>query len=185
MESFGQLRPVTESDLNNMRLWRNAPNVRLNMYTQHEISQEEHLAWWRNSSNSTENRYFIYELNGRSLGVVCYNKIDVISRNAAWGFYAAPDAPKGTGTMMEFLALDYAFECLRLHKLYCEVLGYNIPVIKLHRKFGFSQEGVFKEQYIFKDKYVDIYRFGMLHSDWKNLRSAMEERIVLLQRKIS
>lgn len=41
---------------------------------------------------------------------------------------------------MEYLALEYAFKDMGLHKLFCEVLAFNAPVIKLHQKFGFKIE---------------------------------------------
>jgi len=153
------------------------------MYTQHEISREEHLAWWEGAVNRPENLYLMYEYDDRPLGVVYFNKIDKASENAAWGFYASPEAPRGTGSKMEFLALDYAFNNLRLHKLYCEVLAYNSAVIKLHGKFGFSQEGIFKEQFKRGGNYIDIYRLGMLSSDWRKVRSEIEFKITSLEKK--
>tara|TARA_R110002020_G_scaffold20990_12_gene70999 strand:- start:1868 stop:2416 length:549 start_codon:yes stop_codon:yes gene_type:complete len=177
MSEFGKLRVIVENDLELMRSWRNIPNVRANMYTQHEITQEEHLAWWQRVNNSCENLYLMYELNSLPAGVVYFNKIDRSSNNAAWGFYAAPNAPRGTGTKMEFLALDYAFKKLELHKLYCEVLEYNSPVIKLHGKFGFKQEGIFKQQFRCDEKYLNVYRLGILCSEWELSRDIMESKI--------
>ena len=39
-----QLRPVLESDLGLIRQWRNSERIRANMFTDHIISSEEHLA---------------------------------------------------------------------------------------------------------------------------------------------
>ncbi len=182
MSVFGRLRAIGLDELETIRVWRNAPNVRANMYTQQEISREEHLAWWENSAKLPENLYLMYENGGRALGVVYFNRMDRVNRNAAWGFYASPCAPKGTGSKMEFLALDYAFGELKLYKIYCEVLSYNSAVIKLHNKFGFSQEGVFKEQFRCGEEYVDIHRFGLLSIDWLDIRLQMESRILMLEK---
>lgn len=43
---FGVLRPMTEADLAQVLAWRNHPDIRANMYTQHEITMAEHRAWW-------------------------------------------------------------------------------------------------------------------------------------------
>lgn len=81
---------------------------------------------------------------------------------------------------MEFLALDYAFEELRLHKLYCEVLAFNTPVIKLHQKFGFEVEGVFREQHRREGHFVDVYRLAIFSGIWSEKRAAMREKLIRL-----
>lgn len=165
-----------------MRLWRNAPNVRANMYTRHEIGVQEHLDWWNRVRQREDLKYFMYELLGRPSGIVGFTGIDVINKNSSWAFYASPDAPKGVGTMMEFLALEFAFNELALHKLYCEVLAFNAPVIKLHQKFGFKIEGVLREQHVVDDKFVDIYQLGLFESEWFEQRSVMESKIAAFRR---
>src|SRR5690606_38648738 len=102
--------------------WRNAPAVRRNMYTRHEISLEEHLAWWKNVGSREDQLYFIYEYKNTPFGVVAFTQISNRDKNASWAFYASPEAPRGTGSRMEYLALEYAFKSLKLHKLHCEVL---------------------------------------------------------------
>jgi RimJ/RimL family protein N-acetyltransferase len=78
---------------------------------------------------------------------------------------------------MEFLALDYAFNEIALHKLCCEVLAFNSSVIKLHQKFGFKTEAILREQFQTTSGFVDIYRFGILASEWREHRQKMLEKI--------
>jgi UDP-4-amino-4,6-dideoxy-N-acetyl-beta-L-altrosamine N-acetyltransferase len=160
-----------------MRLWRNSPNVRENMYTRHEISSEEHLTWWSRTENREDQKYFMYECKEVPTGIVAFTAIDKDNLNSSWAFYASPKAEKGTGSKMEFLALDYAFGALGLHKLSCEVLAFNAPVIKLHQKFGFKIEGIFREQHSINENYVDIYRLGMLGVEWNAQRQGMKNKI--------
>ena len=79
---------------------------------------------------------------------------------------------------MEFLILEHAFDVLKLQKLYCEVLAFNTPVIKLHQKFGFSVEGVFRQQHKANADFVDIYRLGILAPEWQEHRQAMQEKLI-------
>lgn len=171
--AFGRLRPVTDDDREIMRVWRNIPSVREKMYTWHEISEDEHQQWWERTKSADCHRYFIYEYRNTPTGVVSFNNIDEGNQNASWAFYASPDAERGTGSRMEFLALDYAFFELKLHKLSCEVLDFNTSVIKLHKKFGFVDEGVFRQQYQRGRKFYDIHRLGMLASEWSDKRNDM------------
>jgi len=177
MGSMGILRGIKDSELELMRTWRNAPNVRANMYTRHEIGAEEHHQWWLSVQSREDQHYFMYELAGKPTGIVAFSGIDKASENSSWAFYTAPEAPKGSGTKMEFLALDYAFTDFRLHKLHCEVLAFNAPVIKLHQKFGFKVEGVLREHHKVDGTFVDIYRLGLLASEWAKQRQHMETKI--------
>lgn len=179
---LGLLREIRDEELELMLSWRNHPNVRQNMYTRHEISLDEHLAWWRRTKKNPTAQYWMYEFNNLPMGIIGFASIDFVNRNASWSFYANPEAPHGLGSRMEFLALDHAFTALRLHKLWCEVLSLNKPVLKLHERFGFQQEGLFREHHKYDDKYVDVYRLGILATEWQQRRPHMREKLYALLR---
>jgi RimJ/RimL family protein N-acetyltransferase len=53
-----------------------------------------------------------------------------------------------------------------MNRLQCEVFLENESVWQLHQKFGFKQEGLFR-QYIFKEgKYKDIVYLAMLREEY-------------------
>lgn len=183
MKSIGNLRPIVDSDLEIMLAWRNAPSVRKNMYTRHEITLEEHQRWWASMRDDDAHRYLMYESDGSPQGVVSFNAIDAQNEHAFWAFYSDPAAPRGTGMRMEFLALDYAFDALGLHKLSCEVLDYNRPVIKLHQKFGFVEEGLFRDHHRIDDYFVNVHRLALMRSEWHEKRDNLLERINRLVEK--
>lgn len=182
MHRLGQLRNIKQEELELMLAWRNAPNVRANMYTRHEISLDEHKAWWARTQQRSDQCYFMYEMGDEPLGIVGFTEIDTASQNSSWAFYASPEAPKGTGSKMEFLALDIAFNKLCLHKLHCEVLAFNAPVIKLHQKFGFKVEGILREHHKVEEGFVDIYRLGLLTHEWMEQRISMQEKLFKLSK---
>jgi UDP-4-amino-4,6-dideoxy-N-acetyl-beta-L-altrosamine N-acetyltransferase len=153
---------MVNDDLDQVLEWRNHPDIRKNMYTNHVISREEHYRYFEKVWNDPTVVYLICEgLDGKAVGVVNFVKIDKISGNAYWAFYSGDLARKGLGTWMEFLALNYAFETLGLLKLSCEVLDYNMKVVNLHRKFGFTEEGVFRKQHKTPEGFADIYRLSI------------------------
>ena len=178
MQEFGRLRPAANHDVDVMLQWRNHPSVRKNMNSQHEITTEEHRKWWASVSDATDQVYLIYECNNISLGVVAFTKIDRFNRNCAWAFYGAPDAPWGTGSKMEYLALEYAFDTLKLKKLFCEVLSYNVNVLRLHNKFGFHNEGILRCHKLINEQFVDVYQLGILREEW-------EERSVIAYEELA
>ena len=181
---LGILRSIADDELELMRAWRNEPAVRRNMYTHHEISREEHMTWWTKTQARIDQKYFMYEIAGTPIGIAAFTSINIQSQNSAWAFYSSPVAPRGTGSKMEFLLLDHAFGAMQLNKLYCEVLAYNTPVIKLHQKFGFKVEGVFKDQHKLGDNFVDIFRLGILAAEWQELRQVMFDKLTAQTRSL-
>lgn len=180
-KSLGLLREIKESELELIREWRNRKDVRLNMYNRHEISKSEHLEWWSSLGKSDDKKYFIYEdLNSNAVAVVYFTQINKVDNSSFWGFYLGECAAKGAGAFVEYVAIDYAFNVLGLHKLNCEVLAFNAPVLKMHAKFGFETEGVFREQHLYNENYVDIYRLGILKKEWLDSSDKMYKRLCKL-----
>jgi UDP-4-amino-4,6-dideoxy-N-acetyl-beta-L-altrosamine N-acetyltransferase len=171
---------MEKQDLDLVLEWRNKPEIRMNMYTSHVISREEHYAWFERVALDSTKRYFICMADETPVGVVGFVDIMETAKTASWAFYSGDLSRRGIGSQMEYLALNYAFDELGLEKLNCEVLDFNQAVIKLHRKFGFEIEGIFKAQHYDGEKYHDIYRLAMFRKDWqRHLKSAFHEQLIL------
>jgi len=160
------LRDMQADDLPMVLSWRNSERVRMNMYTTHLISEEEHRRWWDNQSGNEQTRLLIAEIDSEAVGVVTFTHYTGPDGTASWAFYTGDKAPRGAGSQMEVAALEYAFDNLKLRKLECEVLDFNMPVVNLHLRYGFSVEGLFREAHLREDGAHDVYRLAMLASDW-------------------
>lgn len=110
------IRRLTASDLPMLLAWRNHPDVRSYMFTQHEISLDEHSNWFAKASRDPSRCMLIVEDAGQPIGYVQFSKVED-GGVSDWGFYAKPDAPKGTGRRLGVMALNYAFGTLKLHKV--------------------------------------------------------------------
>ncbi|MGR5354128.1 UDP-4-amino-4,6-dideoxy-N-acetyl-beta-L-altrosamine N-acetyltransferase [Vibrio sp. DNB22_19_2] len=172
--------PLSHNDLDMILEWRNAPEVRSKMYTSHEISLEEHRAWFERLKEDPTKTYFLAQLNGEPVGVVGFSEINLVPGIATWAFYASPTAPRGTGSLMEYYALEYAFTNLELHKLRCEVLGFNQIVVKLHKKFGFVEEGRLRDAFYDGSTYHDIVHLGIFAPEWEEIKSLLKAKLKLV-----
>lgn len=164
--NFGYLRSIKESDLRLILNWRNDEKVRKNMYNDNLISYTEHVNWWNLINSSDDKKYFIYENSGIPLGVIGFTEIDKKNFKVNWNFYSSPIAPVGTGSFMEFLALDYAFSILKINKVNCEVLAQNKSVIALHEKFGFKIEGILSDHILKNGKFHEVVLMCIKTSEW-------------------
>lgn len=168
------LRTLTAADLAMVRAWRNAPEIRSRMFNKHEISEAEHLAWFERLQTDVKSCWMIHEDEaGHADGVVYFTQIDAGSRSAFWGFYTAPGAAKGTGTLMGVDAMDHAFEAQGLHKVSSEVLAGNEASLHFQKKLGFQQEGVLREAHFDGERHVDVLRLGLLRHEWHKQRPAL------------
>lgn len=160
------LRPMTEADLEQVLYWRNHPRVRRFMYTTHEIALEEHSKWFSSATCNPAVDLMIYELHGQARGFVNITRTRC-PEVADWGFYLAPDAPKGTGRSLGMQALTYAFEELGLHKLCGQALGFNERSIAFHKALGFTEEGCLRDQHFDGHEFHDVVCFGLLEHEWQ------------------
>lgn len=54
------LHPLTDADLELILPWRNAPAVRRAMVSHHEISLDEHRAWFQHLQQEPSLRWYLY-----------------------------------------------------------------------------------------------------------------------------
>ncbi|OOE85139.1 UDP-4-amino-4,6-dideoxy-N-acetyl-beta-L-altrosamine N-acetyltransferase [Salinivibrio sp. PR6] len=175
---------VTHADSDTLWHWRNRPAVRQFMYTQHQISHDEHQAWFSHMLANTHRYFYIVykrvdDQPDKPLGVV---NLDLDSENrtsATWAFYAAPGAPRGSGALMEFGALSLAFETLGVTQLNCEVLSHNQGVVRLHQRFGF-RETPQSRQCTFslpEGKTVEIVCLSLSADEWQQGASVLQTKL--------
>lgn len=172
------LRSMEDADVARVLDWRNQPHIREAMYTSHVISAAEHEAWWRGASSDPTKRLLVLEYRDHPIGHVNFVQIHETNGTAYWGFYLGEsDAPRGSGAVMEYLALEHAFEDIGLRKLQCEVFSFNDSVTRLHQKFGFVEEGVFRRQFLKNGEYHDVVSLGLFADDWETIRETMASRV--------
>lgn len=180
------LRQMQDSDLALVLQWRNRDEVRHNMYTNAIISMEEHIRWWHRESVNTATHLLIADVDGKAAGVVNFTHYTGEGGIASWAFYSGDTQVRGIGSLMEVAALEYAFEVLKVRRLECEVLAFNYPVVRFHRKFGFKIEGIKQQAYQRDGELYDIYSLAMLADNWRfNQNVAKAETVKKIPKKIT
>jgi RimJ/RimL family protein N-acetyltransferase len=137
------LRTATEADVDIIRRLRNQQANRDVSITSHEISADEHAAWWAKTSVDPSRRVLVYERDGATAGVV--NFFDLDGTSGAWGFFLDADGLADRGeTLPAWIevmreATAYAFDELGLDVLTGEVLEHNAVVRQMNRRFRFVE----------------------------------------------
>jgi UDP-4-amino-4,6-dideoxy-N-acetyl-beta-L-altrosamine N-acetyltransferase len=174
------LRDVCESDKPTLWRWRNKPEVRAYMYTDHEISEEEHDAWFARALADPTRRYWIITCDGRDVGLVNLYEINPRQQTCSWAFYLGEEGlrGRGVGSHVEFAVLSHVFDRMNFRKLWCEVLATNDPVIRMHTKFGFQHEGTFRAHVLKQGTPADVVRLGILREEWLVVREHLKAAFV-------
>jgi len=159
-----------------VREWRNQQNIRRYMYTDHVISDAEHRRWLEGLRGNDSVRVFVVFFEDQPVGVVSLNAIDRRHRKADWAFYLKEGLRGlGLGSRVEYQLIELAFGEFGLEKLNCEVLATNPSVIRLHKKFGFVEEGVRRGNVIKDGERVDVCLLGLLAAEWPAARERVEK----------
>jgi RimJ/RimL family protein N-acetyltransferase len=141
------LRPAQDSDVADIRAWRNQPTNREASIQQHEIGPDEHRDWWDRTKGDARRRVLIFEAGGAPLGVVNFFDLDLDSptRTGSWGFFLDHETAANEGTALLLWtrimseAIAYAFDDLGLDVLHAEVLADNVAVRRMNGRYGFVE----------------------------------------------
>lgn len=134
------------------------------MFSSEEISRASHSSWFERVSDDPAKTLMIFERDEKPMGFVNF---DLIGKGAIadWGFYVSPDAPRGVGRALGALALAYAFDQAKFHKVCGRVIAFNRRSVAFHEKLGFHHEGVLRHHHFDGMHYHDVVCFGMLAKD--------------------
>jgi UDP-4-amino-4,6-dideoxy-N-acetyl-beta-L-altrosamine N-acetyltransferase len=173
------LRELTREDSSILLSWRNLPEIRKYMYTDHTISQEEHDHWFEGIWGDETRKYWVIVLDGEDVGLVNLYDINKKNRRCSWAFYlASPNVRgKGVGKYVEYTVLRYVFEELGFNKLCCEVLTSNMPVVEMHESYGFVRESYYREHILRGTEFNDVIGLGFLKRDWEIRKAGIKERL--------
>ena len=158
---------------------RNMTNVRQHMFTDHIISKEEHQKWLETLKNNEKDLVMVVMLKDEPIGVTSLSNINKIHLTADWGtFYIKEDMQyKGIGPIIEYKLIEMAFNEVGLEKLNCEVLEANIAVIRLHKRFGFVEEGIRRKNIIKNGCRINVHLLGLLKDEWLKIRPEIQRLI--------
>ncbi len=164
-ETTPRLRPMRESDLDQVLVWRNTLEIRRCMIHSEEISPQVHADWFKRQRDNPDRALLIAEAKGHPFGFVQFTGIQTTS-SPEWGFYVAPDAPKGSGNLLGRLALEYAFNTLGLHSITGRSLPENQPSIRFHERLGFRPQ----EDSEVREETTTLLKFELLRVDWEDMQ---------------
>ena len=105
--------------------------------------------------------------NNTTIGTIDIFDFDPFHKRAGLGILIAKEEYrlKGYASMAIKCLVDYCFNTLQLHQIYCNILANNCESMDLFKKAGFVQAGIKKDWIMTSDGYLDEYIFQLISRD--------------------
>lgn len=158
-----ELNQITQADLEQVRAWRNDPNVAKYMLSQQEISQEQQQAWFQKICRDPSQVHFMIVYKSQAIGVAniraFYQGEDVSNaRVIEPGLYIGHE--KYRNNLLAFaptLVLnDYCFETLKVESLKAVVKADNQAALNYNQKIGYTV-----------DKQAELVEISLIDSNYQ------------------
>lgn len=117
------------------------------------------------NSFTDKNRHFaVINESDEYLGTVSLKNISQADRSAEYAIIVR-SAARGTGVarLATENILNYAFNVLRLHRVYLNVLAQNERARHFYTKCGFVYEGTSKDAILLNGRYESLAWYGMIN----------------------
>lgn len=122
------------------------------------------------NNNKEEVLFVIYDIiTHKLIGHVGLYKIDKTSKKTEFGILLADDNSrgKGYGTLCTNFMVNYAFDVLKLHKVYAEVIKENKASEAMFKKCGFKTDGVLRDECLKNGRYYDVLVMSILQTEMR------------------
>jgi UDP-4-amino-4,6-dideoxy-N-acetyl-beta-L-altrosamine N-acetyltransferase len=151
-----------------LRQLRNRKTVRMQSFTDHVISREEHARWIASLRRSRKKLAMAAMLDGKLVGAVSLNDIDRRAGSADWSFYVDPARQgQGIGRRMLRRFVELAFGEYGLRTLHGNVLDANAGSVKLHARLGFVRVSTWPAKK--NGRAVETSQFALSKRRWRQL----------------
>lgn len=161
------LRPPKESEHQLLVDWRNGSEQWF--FSSQKAFLDGHLAWYARIEADPSQEFYVVEAEDKPVGTIGLASIDVHHHRAEYGrFLIAPEYQRrGYGEAAMRALLDRAFGKMELHRVWGDVFTFNDPALRLDKKLGFRQEGVFRDHILKNGLWLDVTRMAILEGEWK------------------
>ena len=166
------VRPVKETDLENIMRWRMDPEITKYMNTNPKLTLEGQKKWFASISANPAVRYWIIEVDGEGAGVINLTGLDREDGVTGWAYYVGEKRLRSMklALALEMSLYDYLFDVLGRKSLVGDIFTLNKGVIQLHLLCG-SKIVEEKKDHVQKEGIsYDVTFMEMTAEHWNEIR---------------
>ena len=166
------LAAVERSEIQQLRKWRNNPELRKFFREYRELNSEMQEKWFQNIVNNDHPTIMlsIHRLSDDELLGCCgLLYINWIHRHADLSLYIGHDNAyidnHGYAHESCVLLLEYGFKELGLNKVSAEIYEFDFKKDSLLKKIGFHLDGILRKNYFYEKKWWDSKIYSILSNE--------------------
>lgn len=172
------LREKQESDIPDFFRYYSDPEVSKFILCEIPQTLEEatrELRYWRGVFYQNDGIYFAIadKITNQMIGSIGLTSHNTYQSRIEISYDLAKEYwRRGISTRALNVVLKYAFEVLRVNRVEASVSCDNIASKNLLLKCGFVLEGILRQHRYHRGRYVDVYFFSMLKSDFEKISAS-------------
>jgi UDP-4-amino-4,6-dideoxy-N-acetyl-beta-L-altrosamine N-acetyltransferase len=170
---------ISQSDKASLLQWRNDPAVSKWMYTNHEIGEAEHHAWFDSMLIDSSKVYWKIVADGVAVGAVFLTGVSDDGKSCEWGMYLADVDVRGKGVAQAACALSfrYAFTDLGMKIVNCEAVSQNEIAIGLYESVGYVRTGLQANAVKRGDEMLSVVTLELTCESWNITESHVLQKL--------
>jgi RimJ/RimL family protein N-acetyltransferase len=173
------LEEVDPANIEQLRQWRNDPDLRKYFREFKDISKDQQDGWYKERGNNSNPEHIYFQIMERRLdeqgqpiglerdlvGCCGLHYVDWRLRATEFGIFLAKSQGKGFGEEALFLMFDYGFRECNFDKIWGEVYDFN-GALGLYKKIGMTEEGRIRHSQFTNGKYCGSVILSVLQEEW-------------------
>lgn len=177
------LEEIDHANIEQLRQWRNDPNLRQWFREYKDITKDKQEAWYLERGNNTNPAHVYFQImslgagqnkeeqiqNRYLIGCCGLHYLDFRARIGELGIFIAADRGQGKGKEALVLLFDYGFNELNLNRIWAEAYKGN-DSINLYAKF-MTYEGETRDSHFHNGKYGNSIIMSVLQREWADKRN--------------
>ena len=164
------LRPIAEEDAETTLAWRLSSRAKLLQRGAKTIAEQKA---WIAAKLKTNEFNFIIEYRAKPVGMIALHDINHLHKSVQMGRLLVGEE-KRVGKMpvafeADLLLCDFAFDVLKMHKIYGDVMEDNLGMIKTRLYLGYKQDGILRDHYLFDGIYKNTVALSILEEEYRTI----------------
>jgi len=159
---------VDEDDIEFLQETVNDPAVWPNIGARTPLTRKQEREWYEEHASADDGDVnFVVAVDDDPVGSLGLAGVDDQNGSTEIGIFLAEDAwGEGYGTEASRLAVDYAFDQLRRHRVVARVFEFNDASARVWEKLGFELDGRHRDEMYVDGEYHDVRYYSVLEDEW-------------------
>jgi RimJ/RimL family protein N-acetyltransferase len=176
------LRPAERSDIPTFVRWLSDERTTRNLDLRSPIGLAMEERWFDDLLEHHGRDRWLFVVcrlvDGRPVGSLDLHEVDLTNGGAGLGIVIGDPADRSQGYGGDAIGalLDFAFDRLRLERVWLDVYATNPDARRLYERLGFVLEATFRNGVYRAGRFDDVHRMAILRSEWADRRAVEPAR---------